>query len=73
VRYGYYIKFINNPSEKVQLAAVRNNEDALRFINKPSEQVQLVAVSQNKTAIDYISNPPEKVRQLYKQLYGKNY
>lgn len=29
--YGYFIKFINNPSERVQLEAVKSYEDAIKF------------------------------------------
>jgi hypothetical protein len=46
-----YIEDIKNPSEQVQLVAVKQNDDLFEFIiNKgiePSEQVQLAAVKQN--------------------------
>ena len=34
---------INNPSEQVQLAAVRDHVSSIRYIKNPSEKVQLVA------------------------------
>jgi hypothetical protein len=40
---GYAIRFIQNPSEAVQLAAVQENGYAIRFIQNPSEAVKRAA------------------------------
>jgi hypothetical protein len=41
---GKLIQFIENPSEEVQLAAVKENGYSIQFIENPSERVQLAAV-----------------------------
>jgi hypothetical protein len=43
-QYGYSIKYMKNPSERVQLAAVKQNAYAIEYIKNPSERVQLAAV-----------------------------
>jgi len=67
VRYdGNLIKNIKNPSEAVQLEAVKQNVYALKYIVEkgiePSEQVQLAAVKRSIQAIEYIKNPSEAVQ-----------
>jgi hypothetical protein len=42
---GYLIKFIDHPSERVQLAAVRKNAYSIRYIQNPSEKVKQLARS----------------------------
>jgi len=60
------IKYIDNPSEKVQLEFVREYPQFLDIIIEkgiiPSEQVQLEAVKRNLWAIKYINNPSEQVQ-----------
>ncbi len=51
-----------NPSLKVQLAAVKQDGQAIQFIQNPSEQVQMAAVSEYGWAIVYIKNPSEQVQ-----------
>ena len=63
---GKLIKFIDNPSEEVQLAAVKKNPYSIQFIKNPSERLQLAAVEQDPYSILYIENPTEKVKQLAK-------
>ena len=53
--------YIKNPSEELQLEAVKRNGYAIEFIDNPSEAVQLEAVKQNGVAIQYIKNPSEEV------------
>jgi hypothetical protein len=60
---GDLIQFIDNPSEEVQLAAVKENGYSIQFIQNPSERVQLAAVKQFVGSIQYIQNPTEKVIQ----------
>jgi hypothetical protein len=63
---GYVIQYIKDPSETVQLEAVKQNGLAIRFIIEkgivPSETVQLEAVKQNGLAIQYIESPSEDVQ-----------
>ena len=57
-----YLPLIKNPSEAVQLAAVKQNVWAIDDIKNPSEAMQLAAVNQNGDAIQYIKNPSEDVK-----------
>lgn len=58
----YYIKHITNPSEKVQIAAVKRNSGTIEFIKNPSEAVQLAAVENDGYAAGSIKNPTEKAQ-----------
>jgi len=57
-----YLPLIKNPSEAVQLAAVKQNVWAIDDIKNPSEAVQLAAVKQDGYAIQYINNPSEEMQ-----------
>jgi hypothetical protein len=61
---GFKIRYIDNPSEAVQLAAVSQigYANAIGSINKPTEKVQLVAVNQHGSSILFIDNPSEAVQ-----------
>lgn len=59
---GNSIRYIDNPSEAVQLAAVNQFGMTIQHIQNPSEAVQLAAVTQNAGAINYIVNPGESVQ-----------
>lgn len=61
---GTYIRYINNPSEDLQLEAVKQNGYALEYINNPSERVQIEAIKQYPFNIEYIHNPSEKLQLL---------
>jgi hypothetical protein len=76
-KYETALDKIENPSEKVQLAAVKANPQELRFIKDPSEKVQIAAVSIDShkfkntitaiganfdNAIQHIDKPSEKVQ-----------
>jgi len=58
------MQYIKNPSEQLQLAAVKQNGYIIEYIKNPSEKVQLEAVKQNAYAIFYIKNPSEKMQLL---------
>jgi hypothetical protein len=58
-RDGNNIRFIDNPIEAVQLAAVTQYYGAIRHIKNPSEAVQLAAIDQYYWAITHIKNPSE--------------
>ena len=45
------IKYIQNPSEKVQEESVKISYDALRYIKSPSFNAQLLAVKNNESAV----------------------
>lgn len=47
---------IQNPPEKLLIAAVSGDGDFIKYIDDPSEAVQLAAVQQNGTAIGWIVN-----------------
>jgi hypothetical protein len=62
---GLNIQNIQNfkeSSEKLRLAAVTQNAEAIRFIKDPSEELQLAAVTQNAEAIRFIKDPSEEVQ-----------
>jgi hypothetical protein len=59
---GAAIYYFANPSEVVQLTAVKQNGYAIKFIKNPSEVVQLAAVGNNGYAIRHIKNPSEAVQ-----------
>lgn len=48
------IKYISNPSEKLQLEAINKNCCVIFYIKNPSEQVQLESVKQNPCMLLYI-------------------
>ena len=58
----YYFEQIKNPSERVQLAAVKLNGHLIKYINNPSEEVQLAAINRHADAIKYIRNASEQVQ-----------
>ena len=59
---GSFIQFIDNPSKKIQLAAIKQNPLSIQFIDNPSEKIQLAAVKQNPLSIQFIDNPSEKIK-----------
>ena len=56
------IKHIQNPSEKIQLVAVKKFGSSIKHIQNPSEKVQLVAVKKFGNSIHFIPNPSETVQ-----------
>ena len=60
---GELIQFIDNPSEEVQLAAVKENSYSILYIQNPSERVQLIVVKEIPYLIRYMKNPTDKVIQ----------
>jgi len=58
----YIMGYIENPSEQVKLAAVKQNGNAINAIKNPSEDIQLAAVKQYGISINYIKNPSEDVK-----------
>lgn len=72
---GKSIKHIGNPSEELQLIAVRDDGLALEYITNASEQVKQEAVKQDPLAIKFINKPSHMVKQILranlKKLYGR--
>ena len=68
---GGLIQFIDNPSEKVGLAAVKKAGNLIRYIQNPTEKVQLAAVKKDPYLIQFIKNPTEGVKQLHRKKTGK--
>jgi hypothetical protein len=60
--YPYFLSKLSELSEKVQLAAVYEDSQAIEHIKVPTEKVQLKAVEKDGTNIYYIKNPTEKVQ-----------
>jgi hypothetical protein len=65
----FYVRYVmvllkNNiqPSENIQLEAVKKYGFAIEYIKNPSEEVKLAAVEENGFVIEYIENPSEKVQ-----------
>jgi hypothetical protein len=66
-----YIRYIESPSEEVQITAVKEDGISIYYIIKkgivPSEAVQLEAVKQNPLAFKYIKKPTEIVKKYYEE------
>jgi protein tyrosine phosphatase (PTP) superfamily phosphohydrolase (DUF442 family) len=61
--YGIPIELMDeNPSEEVQLEAVRKNGYNIKHIHNPSKKIQLEAVRENGDSIMYVLNPSEEVQ-----------
>ena len=60
---GDLIQFIDNPSEKVQLAAVKEYPYSIKYIQNPTEEVQLLAVKNDPDSTRFIENPTEVVKE----------
>ena len=52
----------DNPSARVQMAAVRRDRSVICFIEKPTEKVQLTAVRNAPHNIHFITSPSERVQ-----------
>lgn len=55
---------MKDPSEKVQIAAVKENGWAIQYIDHPSLEVQLHAVMSSGRAIQFIKDPSPEVQVL---------
>jgi len=56
------IKYIKNPSEKLQKLAVRTDPEAIKWIKNPSEELKKFAVQSNGHVIQHIPNPSEELQ-----------
>jgi hypothetical protein len=55
------ISYFNNPSERMQLYAVRKHPDHIDCIKNPTERVQMEAIKQVPALIRCIKNPSEQI------------
>jgi len=42
--YGWMISYFNNPTEEMQLAAIKSNPINIKLIENPTEKVKLLAL-----------------------------
>ena len=56
------IKYIENPSEELQMAAVRTDGSNIRFIQNPTEKVKLYILSISCVDIKWIRDQSEKIQ-----------
>ena len=67
--FGVEIRFIINPSEEIQLAAVKHDWYAIKYIQNPTPAVRRAAIRKNPWIIfDYIKNPTEEEKRLAVEL-----
>jgi hypothetical protein len=59
---GLYITQIENPTNKMKLAAVKENGYAIGYIKNPTEQMKREAVKQNGIAIRMIDDPSDELK-----------
>ena len=55
-------KKLKNPSEEIQIIAVKKNYRVLKYIKNPSTEVQKVAIKTNSKAIELIENLSEEIQ-----------
>lgn len=58
---GWRIMNIEDPTERQQMAAVKNHVNNIIYIKEPTEKVQLAVVKEWPSLFQYIKNPTEKV------------
>jgi hypothetical protein len=59
-----YIKYVKNPSEKLQIIAITNEPFCLKLIKNPTEKIKELAVSKNGLNIQHCKNPSELLQEL---------
>ena len=64
------IRYIDNPSKEVQMAAVQQIGYAIDYIKNPAKEVQMTAVRDYGDAIRFIDNPSEEVQMAAVQQDG---
>lgn len=57
-----YIRYINDPSEEIQLEAIKSDYRSFRYIENPSEKAKIAAVTKNYKYIRYIKDPSKDVQ-----------
>ena len=54
---GWAIQYVKEPTEELQIMAVKKDYDSIKYIKEPSETVQVEAVKIKYDALRYIKNP----------------
>lgn len=60
--FGEDIKYIDNPTEEMQIEAVTQNALNIKYINNPTEKVQFLSIEEDINNISLIQNPKESVQ-----------
>ena len=58
----FFIKYIRNSSETIQLASVTKCNQSIEHIENPTEKVQIFVTNKSPSNIRFIKNPTEKVQ-----------
>lgn len=65
---GAAIKYVKNPSPKLQIAAIKENPSSLQYIiqhiENPSDEIKLAAVKQDGSAIHWIEDPSPELQMI---------
>ena len=56
------LKFIDNPSEELQLDVINENPRYIRYIKNSTEKIQLMVAEKDPLSILGVNNPTEKVQ-----------
>lgn len=62
--HGYYIKYIENPSEEFQLIAITQDSSSIKHIKNPTPKIQLLAIKDDYNNFKRIKNPIEEVQKI---------
>lgn len=57
-----YIRYMSDPSEDIQLEAIKSDYRSFRYIKNPSEKAKIAAVKKNYKYIRYIKDPSKDVQ-----------
>ena len=60
----YFIQYINNPTEKIKLEAIKQNGFVIQFIENPTEEMKWIAIKKEGYAIYCIDNPTEEMKEI---------
>ena len=72
IKYPHHIKYIKNPSLKLQLAVVNDNVWNIKYINIPAYETQILSVNINDDSIQFIKDPCLEVQLIAVNQNGHN-
>ena len=61
---GRNIRYVEKPTKKMQLIAVKESGYAIQFIDNPTKEIRLKAIKTDGCAIKYIKEPTEEMQLL---------
>lgn len=70
---GAGIKYVDNPTDKEKLFAIKRNGWALTYIKNPTEEMKIEAVKEYPLMLQFIKNPSEEVQLEAFKSNGKIY